>query len=306
MCCQRVRNQFRNQKNSIMKKLSFLVSVLSALFFALLFTACQDDSGAMESSTLSETASVSVTSEAAVASSMEDVDLLADAGMELFATSGRGLRDHLLECAEIAHDTASHVITIDFGDGCEDRFGTWRSGKIVIEYNERKYVPGAYRIVTFEDFFLDSVQVEGTRTITNVTDTSGTGIAFETSLVGGKLTFPDGSTITREAEHLRTLYVGEEREDNYASLSGSASGTLQNGNTYSSTIMEDLIFKRGCKATGVHIPVAGVLEIVAGDNTVVIDYGDGECDNLAEVTTNGETETIEVEPRGRRRPHKRG
>lgn len=285
-----------------MKRISFLATAFVALFFS----ACQEGDP-IESTGISASTEANLSSEAALSSTMEDVDLLAEGGMEVFETGSRGARDYLLECAEIENDTVNKVVTIDFGDGCEDKDGTLRSGKIFIEYNYRKHVPGAYRIITFEDFFIDSVGVEGVRSMTNVTDTTSedSGIAFETTLVGGKLTFPDGTTITREAAHLRTLYKGAEWQDQYATLTGEASGTLQDGTAYSCTILEALVYKRACRGGGVRIPVAGIKEIMIGERTVLMDFGDGECDRLVDVTTDGVTETIELEPRDGR-PHRAG
>ncbi|MEQ9302521.1 MAG: hypothetical protein RJQ14_01295, partial [Marinoscillum sp.] len=179
--------------------------------------------------------------------------------------------------------------------------GTLRSGIIRIAYNELRNVPGAYRILTFENFFVDSIGVEGTRTLTNTSEEADSlSRAFEVTLEDGKLTFPDETTITRDATHERTSYITEDRTDAYSTLTGEASGTLRDESDYSVTIIEELVFKIGCRADRIVIPVSGVKEIIAGDNQIIIDYGDGTCDNLVDITVNGETTTREIEPRGRK------
>jgi len=278
-----------------MKRLSFIAGVLIAFGF----TACQEDTSLQTDTTslVSSSSAYDISSEAAISSSVEDLDQTTDEGMaHFFALQGpMGMPGGMgrLDCATVNRDTANNIITIDFGDGCTDRRGILRSGKIIIEYEGLHFQPGAYRKVTLEDYYIDSIKVEGVRTMTNVTDTAATDslMVFETKLEGGKLTFTDGSFATREAEHIRTNYRGATLEDGYTTLSGSASGTLADGTGYTATILDDLVFKRSCMA---HVPVQGVKEFVSGDTTITMNFGDGECDNLVDVTINGVTETIEI------------
>lgn len=275
--------------------------LLAALTFTM--TACMenglfDDGLNGDEFSLFNTSSYDASTEALMSTNFEDIDESTDEAFDrLFGQAGR-FRGHHLDCAEVTKDTINQVVTIDFGDGCENNKGTVKSGKIIVTYSGERGEPGATKVVTFEDFFIDSVQVEGVRTVTNISDTTVEGLkVYETSLVGGKLTFSDGTTITREANHTRTKYRTENTEENYASLTGNASGTLQDGTAYTMDIVTEILITGACD---IKVPVSGVKEFVAGENTVTVDYGDGTCDNLAEVTTNGETETIELKSRGLR------
>jgi len=273
--------------------------LLAALAFAA--TACMengllDDGMYAKGSSLFNTSSYDASTEALMSANFEDIDQTTDEAFDrYFAQAGRFSAGNL-DCAEVTKDSVNKVITIDFGDGCENKKGTVKSGKIIITYSGERGVPGATKVVTFEDFFIDSVQVEGVRTVMNVSDNSVEGLrVFETSMVGGKHTFSDGTTITREANHTRTRYRSENTEESYASLTGNASGTLQDGTAYTMDIISEILITGACD---IKVPVSGVKEFVAGDNMVTVDFGDGTCDNLAEVTTNGETETIELKSRG--------
>ncbi|RED97484.1 hypothetical protein [Marinoscillum furvescens] len=260
------------------------------------FYACESDQEATASLSVDE-----VAAEAAVATDYEDVDQVVEEGMNFFTSGGRVLNKRIIDCATVERDTVNKTITIDFGDGCEGPHGRVRKGKVLIEYNERRRVPGAYRIVTFDEFFIDSVQVEGTRTLTNTTNAEEADTyAFEVKLEGGKLTYPDGTTYTRTATKTRTIYVGGTRDEHYTSVSGSASGVQRNGESYSMEVLDPIIFKRGCRAGRVFIPVSGQKEIISGEQTILVDYGDGTCDNLVDITINGETETKEIKPRRRK------
>lgn len=276
-----------------MKKLSILFTLS-----VVILVSCTDDS---EDVTSSGATSLDLTTEASIESSYEDVDVISEAGMAELSNSGRVMRDPLLECATVEKDTANNVITIDYGEGCEGPNGHVRSGKIIIEYSERRFVPGAFRTVTLENFHVDSIAVEGTRTITNTAESLDENPQFEVVLSGGRLTFPDGTFATREATHIRTWFRANNPLQDSASLTGEARGVLRDGTTYSIVIIEDLVFERTCRTNGVVVPVAGVKQITYGDDQVItIDYGDGTCDNLAEVTQDGETQIVNISPRGRR------
>ncbi|WP_421869733.1 hypothetical protein [Marinoscillum sp.] len=286
------------------------ISVFTALIVALGLFSCEPGDDALDSLIASE---IDVASEAGMSASFEEVDQIVEDGIEHCYnkpqnSDGRHGRfgnyrfGRLTDCTEITRDTVNQIITIDFGEGCEDIQGTVRSGIIKIAYNELRNVPGAYRIVSFEDFFVDSVGVEGTRTITNISEEADSlSRSFEVLLEGGKLSFPDESTITRDAEHERTSYITEDRSEAYSAITGSAQGVLRSGTAYTVTILEEIIYKHGCRDERVVIPVSGIKEIRAGEDVVLINFGDGTCDNLVEITINGETTVREIEPRGRKR-----
>ncbi len=279
-----------------MKRVAFLFTAIIA--FALI--SCED-SGITES----EVFELDFSSEVTMESAEEDVTTITDAADELFQLSfGRtenGVRDEILDCATVERDTVNQVITIDFGDGCEGRRGRLRSGKIVVTYDGNRRTVGSFRSVTFEDFFVDSTQVEGTRTKTvTAVDAENLSITVDITLTGGKLTFSDGTFATREAQKTR-VWAFSADGDHVTTISGSASGVNREGLDYRMDITEDLKFQRACWRSGVFVPVSGVKMFSVGESTATIDYGDGECDNLATVTRDGVTEEIELSVRGRRR-----
>ncbi|WP_258097871.1 hypothetical protein [Marinoscillum pacificum] len=286
-------------------------SILAAVIVAFGLYSCEPGDAGLENLIESE---IDVAGEAAVTSSFEEVDQIVEDGIESCISGVNSSARHkygkyrfgrLSDCATIDRDTLNQVITIDFGEGCEDHHGVERSGIVRIAYNQLRSVPGAYRIVTFEDFYVDSVGVEGTRTLTNTSDEADSlSRTFTIELVGGKLTFPDESSITRDSEFERTTYISDDWSSVHTTLNGEASGTLIDGTSYTMTIVEEIVFARECRDERVVIPVSGVKEIIAGENVVTIDYGDGTCDNLVNITINGETTTKEIEPKGRR--HHRG
>ncbi len=255
----------------------------------------------IDDNTLDANLVTEVSSESVMETSYEEMDLITDESINNVFRMTTGAQDNRgprINCADITHDTLNNLITIDFGLGCEDHRGAIRSGVITIAFDGAPRKPGSSRVITFNDFYIDSIKVEGTRTLTILEDTTSnqSALIMTSKLEGGKLTFADGTFITRDAEHSRMTTRGENIGEGTTTLTGEASGMLRNGENYSSTIIEPVVFVRGCEEQA---PVSGIKEFAAGTHQRMIDFGDGACDNLAEVTTDGVTETIELQ--GRRR-----
>ncbi|HBH21817.1 MAG TPA: hypothetical protein DDY13_00180, partial [Cytophagales bacterium] len=197
--------------------------------------------------------------------------------------SGRLMEDESnpLRCADVSHDKENNVITVDFGEGCYDWKDRLLQGKVIITYTDRIFVPGAVHTMTFDDFYVDSIQVEGVRTRTNLADDTSDTLKFQITLENGKLTWPDVTFATRDADHtvkrIRALNPIEDERH----LDGSAEGTTRGGLAYSSEILETIVFKRSCYPRRNFIPVSGVKVIrLEGFSDTTIDYGDGTCDNV--------------------------
>lgn len=197
-------------------------------------------------------------------------------------------------CAQRSHDPDNKLITIDFGSGCTGPRGLVRKGKILIHYTGRLLEPGAIHTITFEDFYIDDIRIEGTRIKENLSETTNDLLRFRISLENGKLTFPDGSVITREANWTVTRIRTFNPLNDEIVREGSCSGITKSGLEYSVEITSPIVWKRGClPKVRVFIPVSGTKVIAMGERTITIDYGDGTCDNLMTVTKDGVSEVVE-------------
>ncbi len=284
-----------------MKKLKYLMNVkglsmILAVVFLSGMTACNQDDDLLSVVTDNETVELEVIADA----DFDELDDLVSEGMA-FAEASSGARtnqhrDHRFECAEITHDSENKTITIDFGDGCEGLNGRVRSGKIIITYTDFRFVPGSVFTYVLEDFAIDGRQIEGTRVIENVSVTIDDNPVFHITLTDGKITFLDGTVATREVDRLRMwVRASNPINDEFHILEGStANGVNREGLNYEVTVLETLIYKRNCREGRRFIPVAGVKEIKKGDDVIIIDFGDGECDNLVTINFNGRIETIEI------------
>ena len=212
-------------------------------------------------------------------------------------------------------NTNTDTLTVDFGTaGCTDKKGNVRTGKIIIIFTPGKRLyPGFSNTVTFVDFKINGVKVEGTRTVKNVSPNLDGDITYEITLTGGKLTFPDGTTATRETHHFRQwfrngtpLVLSDDQQKilasftapNSTSTTSTASGTNRKGYSYQMQVTKDIVYKVSCLETKIFIPVSGTktLTVTKGTNTaqITVDYGDGTCDKIVTITINGKSETITV------------
>ncbi len=184
-------------------------------------------------------------------------------------------------------------IVVDFGTGCRGRDGRLRSGKIVTVYTNRLVVPGAKATTTFVNHKIDSVRVEGTHVVTNISTSNVH--RFKNVVEGAKLTKPNGNytewnsvKYITQIEGLGTPYFPI---DDVYKIEGSANGKVKRENlifTWRSEIIEPLIKKFTCKWL-----VKGKIKIVRQNLSTtspwiaVINFGHGDCDNKAIMTING-------------------
>ena len=182
------------------------------------------------------------------------------------------------------------TITIDYGDGVELTNTRVLSGKIIIVVSDRPRTLNATRTITFENFYIDDINIAGTRTITFSASEENMPQASVESLL--TITFPDGTVFTREAENLRTFVEGYDtpfiHADNVFHITGFVNITGDDDFIRTKIIIEPLVRKADCRFL-----VAGVVKITRNDGVeILLDYGDGECDDIATLTKNDETVQI--------------
>lgn len=289
--------------NTLRKSLRLLSALLIFSVAALVASCSEED-------TLNATDQQTVTSEASTDSYFEEaedistsVSFASNADINNHGGRVAGLDDERLECATISLSegatTSAGTITVDFGDGCT-RGNITRKGKIIITYEGERRVANSSHTITFENFFVNGVQIEGTRTV-KVHEITNTFITHEITLEGGIITWPDGSEATREAHHFRKWTHGGDliRLNDTVSIlaEGTAAGSNRNEVEYSMQITEDIVFKAECLAQKRFLPVSGEKVLLIGGNAgkeITVNYGTETCDNVISVTINGQTKVVTV------------
>lgn len=186
------------------------------------------------------------------------------------------------------------IITIDYGEGCTGRAGLEKRGIITLHMTDTILNPGAEYTITFDGMTIGNREVDKTALIKNITPEGAESpvISYEYEMISTVVS--EGSTMEMvrnfsESKVWVSGFTTPEIEDDIFYLSGGGSLTVNGETRFDRQIVEDLLIDRTCM-----FPLEGVIEISKGEETMTIDYGDGECDNLATVTKGDEVEEIEL------------
>ena len=276
-----------------MKTKRFLAAIFSlAVFAAFLFTSCEKNNDVNVSDEDIEIAEDEAFIDMVFEDLMNEIDAI-ETGMLKSTNDG---------CPDVTINVADTVwtITIDYGDGCEqmiyNRLGVvidtlMRKGIVHIERRGRYLQAGSYRTVTLEDYSVNGIQIEGTRTVENKGLDQNLHMWFTIELQNGKITTPDGIVITRNSYRERHWVAGANTpsilDDEYK-IWGTVDGMTAFGEDYSCTIIDSLHVKMACR-----LIVGGQVEIVVGEREpAVLDYGNGECDAVATLNRDGQSRQI--------------
>lgn len=278
----------------------FLVTFTTILFLI----SCDSNDKDQNSTTTSSTDQVAVDSK--IDASIEDVSNIAEDqfSMKQSSSTGKsseGFKSFLPSCAIVTwtYTDGTFTGTIDFGtEGCTLENGNVIKGKIILSFLGNFTTPEQTITYSFDQFHHNGNKIQGSKTITRTlksTDLLAAVHPVFTCTIDMTVTFEDGSIYARTGNRTKEMTEGYDTKDNWNDnvflVTGSETTTWPNGSTSSSTIQTPLRYVMACKKP---FPVSGtVLKAKNGVETLV-DYGTGECDNLATTTTAGITTTIEL------------
>ncbi|NME69592.1 hypothetical protein [Flammeovirga aprica] len=126
------------------------------------------------------------------------------------------------------------------------------SGKVIVHRKDtlREFSVTFSHTVTFENYTVNNVKVEGVRTRLMEKELSGwTGIgeinslAFEVKTEGGKMTYPDGTIHTRNSSETITVDFPITLSPEFVVSNLESNGITRSGNAYSGKSISDLIVK---------------------------------------------------------------
>ena len=177
------------------------------------------------------------------------------------------------------------TVTIDFGTGCMGRDGKYRKGKIVSIYTNPMVIPGAKVSTTFVGYFVDSFHIEGTHITENTSTSNMQG--WKVTVIDAKVTNTVTNRWIKWNSTKNILQVEGNGTPNFPlddvyKITGFARGSNSAGHTWASLVMEPLIKKFTCRWI-----VKGTVKLLRDGREALLDYGNGECDNLAVIIING-------------------
>jgi len=272
------------------------------------FVGCTSDETSKTNETVASSKTISADDAVAnseIDTSVDDVSLIVEdqfsVQQSLVSRTIEPVKSILPLCATISTvvGTDSYTKTIDFGTlGCTMPNGNVLKGKIIISFSKSTTLGLRTISYVLENFYHNDKLIEGNKTITHEmksTELLATVHPVSTHSIDVKVTFPDGKVYTRIGTRVREMTEGFATvgnwEDNVFLVWGYNITTFPNGSKYTSTIKTTLRFNSSCKMP---FPVSGIVEIKKNDVLATLDYGNGDCDNLATMTTNGESKVIEL------------
>ncbi len=268
--------------------------IVTALFFFILaFSGCQKEEF------VNQNDSLLLDQETVAEQLLVDLDALVDEAVDLKfsllkSASVEG-QYYLTSCPSIILNLTGgqKVMTIDFGESCKGKDGRIRSGKIIVtSTSPEKFAIN--RVKAFENFYVDGKKIEG-KIAKNITLNREDHTKVAELEEDVTITFPDNAgKATRKALLTRDYHLNilGNPKDNVITSWGFVEFTRKSGLKVTKTITEanPLVFKMEC-----HQVVSGIVTFNTSDNrTWTLDYGNGDCDNKAILTKNGESKEIKL------------
>lgn len=267
--------------------------ILSAAFAVLALSCSKDDNSNAVSNDLTE-AKVNTKIDLVT----EDVSKIVDEqfALQTNPSAGRNSQEAsaLPSCVtvDIQLTANSWTRTLTF-DNCELPNGNVLDGTIIISGSLNFDAPSQTISYSFVDFHHNDILVEGNRTVVRSIQSTSAQTAphpVANMSIDMHVTFPNGNEYHRVGNRIREMIEGFGTPmiwaDNVFTISGNWTTTFPAG-TRTSSITTPLRAEANCP----HI-VSGVITTVRDNNTATLDYGNGDCDNQATLTVNGNSTTI--------------
>lgn len=263
--------------------------MLGCLFLFSMYSCTKNNSSSNtdnETQTSTDNAFAQGTSSDAVAMSSESEDN-GVTGTITDSTLGLMFNSHVNISLNFA--SSPKVLTIDFGSTDELCFdGKTRRGKVMVSFTGLYRDSGSNHTITFDNYYVNDRKIDGNITVVNNGHNANGNLTF-TVTSALNITDTAGNTLTYNATLTREWVAGEATnglrgwQDDVYSITGSASGTTFTGAQYSANITSALIVAFNCKWIE-----KGTIDFKpAGKLTRTIDFGNGDCDNIATVTIAG-------------------
>jgi hypothetical protein len=200
------------------------------------------------------------------------------------------------ECMTISVDhpdsvSFPKVATLDFGTGCTRIFNNdtiTLKGQIIVTVTDHWFVTGSQQVITFSNFSINGVKLEGTRTITNKGLNDKHHWELGIVLTGGKVVFNDTSFLTRESNHVREWIRGHNPLQDTILVTGSANGLNIRGEQYERVITSPLVLVRCQDVHWRWVITEGTVQITNSVSGVSsIDYSSSGCEGSVVLNKDG-------------------
>ena len=272
-----------------MKRQKLTFGIVALALFGLVLTSCNESDTIQEDLITEEIDLKAAETEAVIDKVSDESSAIIEEAylMEEFPITKSNVTDRYLpDCVTITVVIVQNMktVTLDFGEGCELRNGNFVSGKIIMTYERDPEAASKMITYSFDEFYFNRKNVEGGGSILRERSNENSN-PQSTKTFDVTVTWPDGLFASKVGVKVREMIEGQSTSawgDNVFLITGNWTFTRRNGNVLSAKIIKELRRELACKFL-----VSGTIELSKNLDTAILDYGDGECDDLATVSING-------------------
>ncbi len=200
----------------------------------------------------------------------------------------------LPSCAQITYSSVEYpkTITIDFGTGCIDSKGRTKKGKIYIDVSGDMRVVGSEKTITFDNFFINEVKMEGSKHAKNIGLNASQNYVVE---IDGEIEATKNNLTRKRVFHRQREWITGietcETDDDEFLITGSGTITTRTGRTINHSITEAIHLKPSTCG----YPLSGKIDFGSTLRGAILDFGTENCDNLATLTLKRRNKTFLID-----------
>ena len=269
---------------------------LFGLLIGITFSSCSKNEGSTNNS--SDDSSVAVVTDAIInLKSLEAVEEEEQTAVAKVHEHGMHkpdlFRGIFAECATVSQNIENYPkeIIINYGDSCVGHHGDTLSGIITITMTDTIINAGAKYSIIYNGVYYGDKSIELKESIENLGQDADSNWTI-VHLSEQTISYPDGTT-SYHYNNDTTIWINgfttSERDDDIYYKTGNGKTVSTDGNEYSKWILTPLLYDKSCRYIK-----EGVIKMINVNDTIIIDFGDGSCDDLATMTKNGETTEINL------------
>jgi len=186
-----------------------------------------------------------------------------------------------------------HTKTIDYGAGFTDSKGVTKSGKVIITYYDAATdAEGRYTFTTYDNYYVDGIHIEGSIQINKVKNGTGQYVYLHT--IHKTVSDATGDVKDYNANATWTVINWQGGKNNAYSITvhtagketynGIEANNFRTDGDDAKPIIKPLQCKRvqGGLTAQIHLAKGKVKDL-----SEYLDYGNGECDDIATLSVNG-------------------
>ncbi|MDP4292590.1 MAG: hypothetical protein Q8908_16035 [Bacteroidota bacterium] len=216
---------------------------------------------------------------------------------DFLGMNGRMMRFNMPRISPCATVTVSgstfpKTITIDYGTACStDGRGPKMTGQIIITISDSLKNAGSVKTITYQNFYIDSMKFDYSGSIKNLGKNANGQWVIANNYTQKSVGRNGDEVVENYADTLTWIsgFTTADKSDDKYYRTGSGTTSVNDTLKFSRVITKPLLYDNSCGNI-----TSGTIVLTKGSTTITTDFGDGTCDNVATVTTNGSTETINL------------